>query len=315
MNTFPKVSILLAAHNSGKTIRKSIQSVLTQSYPNLQLILCDDGTEGFNGKEIEYFIQQQNSHVAVQIVHQPQNIGTVRNLNAGLKQVGGEWVMLLAADDCFASNQAVEHLMERVQESGRQWAVARTALCDEHLIPCGWSVPTEVVFNDVVNGDAKALYLHLCTGCCLPAGGSLYSAHLLTELGGFDETYRLTEDWPIFLKLVRRGLMPAVSEKDLVLHRFGGVSRKRAGKNSTYQHDLITVLREEVAPHIDLLDEHGQKIVRKLIRDKEAGFEFRFSCHSRMAKLFWAMEHPIFMLRKVFQGGGKYVEKLPHDPF
>lgn len=301
MNTYPKVSILLAAYNSGKTITETIQSILFQSYPNLQLILCDDGTEEFDSEIIRYFVQQQNSRVAVQIVHQPQNIGTVRNLNAGLKLADGEWIMLMAADDCFVSDRAVEYLMERVWESGRQWAVAKTALCDEQLVPRGWSIPTKEVSDNIAAGDTKALYLQLCTGCCLPAAGSVYKTELLRQMGGFDETYRLTEDWPIFLKLVRRGLVPSISRENLVLHRFGGVSRKNAGKNFAYQHDLITVLREEVAPHINMLDERGQKIVRKLLRDKEAGFEFRFSCYTRADKLLWAMKHPLFMFRKIFR--------------
>ncbi len=301
MNTCPKVSILLAAYNSGKTIEASIRSVLSQSYPNLQMILCDDGTKGFDSEKIEYFVQKQSSRVEVKIIHQPQNVGTVRNLNAGLKLADGEWIMLLAADDCFASEQAVEHLMERVQKNERQWAVARTALCDEQLISHSWSVPVKEVSYNILAGNTKALYQQLCTGCCLPAVGSVYKANLLKEMGGFDETYRLTEDWPIFLKLVRRGLLPAISDEDLVLHRFGGVSWKNAGKNFTYQNDLITVLRKEVAPHIKLLDERGQTIVRKLIRDKEAGFAFRFSCHTRAEKLLWAMKHPIFIIRKIFR--------------
>lgn len=301
MNTCPKVSILLAACNSGKTIEASIQSVLSQSYPNLQMILCDDGTKAFDSEEIRRFVQQQNSYVEVKIIHQPQNVGTVQNLNAGLKLADGEWIMLLAADDCFASESAAAHLMQRLLKSGREWAVARTALCDEQLLSRGRSVPTQEVSDNIIAGNAKELYLRLCTGCCLPAGGSIYRTDLLRRMGGFDETYRLTEDWPIFLKLVRRGLLPTISEEIVVLHRFGGVSRKDAGKNFAYQNDLITVLRKEVAPHIELLDERGQTMVRKLILDKEKGFAFRFSCHTRIEKLIWAVRHPIFIARKIFR--------------
>jgi len=301
MSAWPKVSVLLATYNSGKTIKESIQSVLSQNYPDLQLIICDDGTKRFDEKEIEAFVREQNSHAEVKIVHQLENVGTVRNLNAGLKQADGAWIMLMAADDCFASEQAVECLMEQVRENGRQWIVARTVLCDEQLIPHGCSLPTEEVCENIAAGDVKALYLKLCTGCCLPAVGSAYKAGLLERLGGFDETYRLTEDWPLFLKLVRQGAVPAISEEELVLHRFGGVSRKNAGKNFAYQHDLITVLQQEVAPFVNMLDEQGREIVRRLIRDKEAGFEFRFSCHTKGEKALWAMRHPLFMFRKLFQ--------------
>ena len=301
MNTSPKVSILLAAYNSGKTIQESVKSVLGQSYPNLQMVICDDGTEGFDQRELEHFIKRQNSPVEVKIIHQPENVGTVRNLNAGLEQADGEWIMLMAADDCFASDRAVESLMKQVLESGRKWAIARTRLCDEQLTPREWSLPLSEVDAKITAGDVKATYLRLCLGCCLPAGGSVYRAELLREMDGFDETYRLTEDWPLFLKLVRQGRLPAVSTDELVLHRFGGVSRKDAGKNYAYQHDLITVLRQEVAPHIGFLDEEGRKAVRKLLHEKELGFAFRFSCQTKTEKLLWMMRHPHFMLKKLLR--------------
>ena len=301
MNTSPKVSVLLAAYNSGKTIQESVKSVLGQSYSNLQMIVCDDGTKDFNQRELEKFIQRQGSSAEGKIVHQSENVGTVRNLNAGLEQADGEWIMLMAADDCFASDYAVESLMKQVQESGRRWAIARTRLCDEQLTPREWSLPLPEVEAKITAGDVKATYLRLCLGCCLPAGGSIYRAELLREMGGFDEIYRLTEDWPLFLKLVRRGCLPAVSTDELVLHRFGGVSRKDAGKNYAYQHDLITVLRQEVAPHIGFLDEEGQEVVRELLHEKELGFAFRFSCRTKMEKLLWMMRHPLFILKKLLR--------------
>lgn len=301
MNISPKVSVLLAAYNSGKTIQESMKSVLSQSYPNLQMIICDDGTEDFDQRELECVIKRQNSLVEAKIIHQPENVGTVRNLNAGLEQTDGEWIMLMAADDCFASDRAVESLVKQVLESGHKWAIARTRLCDERLTPREWSLPLPEVEAKITAGDVKATYLQLCLGCCLPAGGSVYQAELLRKMGGFDETYRLTEDWPLFLKLVRQGYMPAVSTDELVLHRFGGVSRKDAGKNYAYQHDLITVLRKEITPHLELLDESGQKTVRRLLREKEMGFSFRFSCKTGAEKLLWMLRHPLFILKKLLR--------------
>lgn len=298
MSTFPKVSILLAAYNSEKNLPETFRSILEQSYPNIQLILCDDGTVGFDCSSIEELAQEQDRCVELRIIHQEENVGTVRNLNAGLREADGEWIMLMAADDLFTSPQAVERLMEQVLESGSKWAIARTRLCDEQLRPQGWSLPLPEIDIKIASGDAGAVYLALCLGCCLPAAGSVYQAELLRYMGGFDETYRLTEDWPLFLKLTRQGILPAVSKEELVLHRFGGVSRKNAGKNYPYQHDLITVLRQEVAPHTSLLDREGQETVRRLIREKELGFVFRFSCRTKWRKLLWAARHPLFILRK-----------------
>lgn len=301
MSIYPKVSILLAAYNSGMTIQEALRSILGQSYPNLQVILCDDGTKGFDQSGLEQFIKGESTSAEVRIIHQPENVGTVRNLNAGLKQADGEWIMLMAADDCFASHDAIKKLMEQILDKGCEWAIARTRLCDEQLVPRERSLPLPELMASIAAGDLKAVYLRLCLGCCFPAGGSVYQAELLREMGGFDENYRLTEDWPLFLKLIRRDLMPAISSEDLVLHRFGGVSRKGAGKNYQYQLDLITVLRKEVAPHMDLLDDEGQRTVDKLLKEKEMGFAFRFSCRTKAGKLVWMMQHPLFILKKILR--------------
>jgi len=214
----------------------------------------------------------------------------------------GEWVILLAADDCFSSEDAVAHLVERVQADDRVWGISSMTLCDGQLKSTGQTFPQKKVMESILSGNADALYLQLCTGCCLPAGGAIYQIDLLREMGGFDETYRLVEDWPIFLKLVRRGELPAMSEENLVLHRFGGISQKNAGKHEEYQRDLIAVLREEVAPHLYLLDGEEQKRVRKFIREKEAVFELRFSGLTWLEKVGWAIRHMGLIARKVLCG-------------
>ena len=78
-------------------------------------------------------------------------------------------------------------------------------------------------------------------------------------------------------------------------------SRKKAGKNFNYQTDLITVLRKEVAPNIDILDAKGKAVVKRLIAEKELGYSFRFDCDTPADKLLWAVMHPVFMLRKIFR--------------
>jgi len=294
-----KVTILLAAYNSGKTIYETLNSITEQDYPNLQLIVCDDGSSDFDQEKTEAFLRGKRPSMEWILLHQPENVGTVRNLNAGLEKADGTWVMTLAADDLFASADSVSSIVSAAQTGDARWVVAKTALCDEKMIRSGKSEPSEKVAEMIRKKDRQQLLFALCQNCCLPSGGNLYRLQDLKSKGGFDETYRLTEDWPLFLSLLREGAVPVLTEKEAVLHRFGGVSRKKAGKNFVYQKDLITVLQREVMPYLEELPREEKKRMQRYIQEKELGFSFRFHCKNKVEQLLWAICHPGFFLRKL----------------
>ena len=106
-----RVSVIMPAYRSGCLIQDAIESVLAQDYPNIQLIICDDGTEGFEAKVVEEAIRKQFPHYYGIVVHQDNNIGTVRNLNCGLSYVTGKWVLLLSADDILCQKDVISRLV------------------------------------------------------------------------------------------------------------------------------------------------------------------------------------------------------------
>ena len=295
------ITVLLASYNSSKTIYETLDSIMMQKGPSLEVIVCDDGSEDFDGAAIREYVKKKRPQLELTLLHQPQNIGTVRNLNAGLDLARGEWVMTLAADDCFAEADSITHLLQRAEKFGCRWVTAKTALCDEKLIQSGQSVPAEEIDRAINEKNHKKLLFALCKGCCLAAGGTIYQTQMLKEMGGFDEDYRLTEDWPLFIKQVRQGILPAVTEKEVVLHRSGGVSRKKAGKNFAYQKDLITVLRKEVVPYLDTMDKDKKTHISRVVKEKELSFTFRFGCKNQFSRLVWSMRHPCFIVRKIFR--------------
>ena len=296
---FPQVTVLLAAYRSQDTIKESLLSIFEQTYPNIQLIICDDGTENFDENYLKDFLLKYDKNAITQIIHHQNNIGTVKNLNIGLRYATGHYIIILGADDCFACPDALVKLVELISEKKTKWAVSRTALCDERLIKRGVSLPSPAISEYIANRDVGALQFALSMNCCFPAGGAIFESELLTSVGGFDENYVLVEDWPLFLKLVRRGELPALSEEDLVLHRFGGVSRKNAGKNRKYQDDLINVLRKEVVPHLWGIAPERRIKIEECIKLKEQGYEFRFSNPRIIDKLIWVLRHPAFILHKL----------------
>ncbi len=101
----PLVSILVSNYNYGRYIGQSIQSVLDQTYPNIELIICDDGsTDGSVGIVEEY----QRKDPRVQLIRKT-NGGQASGFNAAFAASRGEIIALLDSDDRF-----LPHKIERV---------------------------------------------------------------------------------------------------------------------------------------------------------------------------------------------------------
>ncbi len=94
----PKVSVIMPAYNSGDYIGKAIESVLTQTLEDFELIIINDGSCDNTSDVIESFDDDR----IILINQENQGPGAARN-NA-LKIINGEYVMFLDADDWYTTD-------------------------------------------------------------------------------------------------------------------------------------------------------------------------------------------------------------------
>lgn len=294
-----RVSVIIPAYKSGEYLWQAIQSVLAQSYGDIELIICDDGTQGFDKDKLEKRLVEVGTMFSYQIIHQTDNLGTVKNLNIGLQYATGKWVLFLSADDVLSGPDVVVRLVEQICESNSEWIAPKSNLCDNKMEHVMGISPNQTIQKLIENGNRDTLYYFLCLDCCIPASGALYYRDLLTSMGGFDEEYRLVEDWPIFLKLIRAEKLPILSCITVLNHRSGGVSSYLASKNLTYQRDLIKVMETEILPNLSCLGEVQRTLIIQKIEDKSSIFEFRFQTRNIESKLWWLVRHQAVVLRRL----------------
>jgi glycosyltransferase involved in cell wall biosynthesis len=120
----PLVSILINNYNYGRFLAQAIDSALAQSYPNLQVIVVDDGSTD-NSREV---IRRYGNRITPIF---KANGGQASALNAGFSESKGKWLLLLDSDDFFVPSK-VETLMSYTEAFPLAGLIAHNFnYCDE----------------------------------------------------------------------------------------------------------------------------------------------------------------------------------------
>lgn len=107
-----KVSIIVPIYNVEKYLRQCINSILSQTYKSIEVILVDDGSPDSCPQICD---QYASMHMNVIVVHK-QNGGLSSARNAGLEVATGDYVMFVDSDD-FIDNNTVEYLLNAKEQS------------------------------------------------------------------------------------------------------------------------------------------------------------------------------------------------------
>ena len=102
-----KLSIIIPVYNVEQYLHSCVQSVTTQTYQDLQVILVNDGSTDSSGVLCDQLAQQDSR---IQVVHK-ENGGLSDARNAGLKVATGDYVAFLDSDDVYLLQDGVEQMM------------------------------------------------------------------------------------------------------------------------------------------------------------------------------------------------------------
>ncbi len=91
----PLISVIVPVYNAAKVLERCVNSILSQTYPNLEIILIDDGSTDMSGKFCDIFAKK-DSHIKV--IHQ-KNQGQSAARNAGLDLATGDYITFVDCDD------------------------------------------------------------------------------------------------------------------------------------------------------------------------------------------------------------------------
>ncbi len=253
--SYQLVSIIIISYKNLNYIFDTIDSILIQDYPNIELIISDDSTEKFDKNiYIDYIEKNNKGNIKNLIVHKNEkNLGTVKNVNKAIKMSKGNIIKLIAADDAFYNDTVITAFVKFIEINDSLVVVSKVVACDENLSVLNDSEYNKV-FNNILNAtlinfDKQKCLIQLCIGSFIPAPGVCFTKEVFDKYGYFDENYRLIEDWPMWLRLVREGCKIYYLDEISVKYRTNvGISMT---PNETYIKENVQCFKKEVLPYIE----------------------------------------------------------------
>jgi len=263
----PLVSILVPAYNHGRYVQEAVRSVLAQDYPQLELIVVDDGSKDDTwAKLLEIRPECERRFERVEMATQP-NAGPCVTGNRLVSMARGEYVMLLASDDALLPG-ALTALVKPLEDDPKVvLAVGQNLFFDGDSRRCHWDRKQNLVydeaaaahrsFNEAVSdwcridpyGPSFGDYLTLVHGNHVPNGCLLRKA----AFGGRDP-YRLDAplgDYWSMLQLAKAGKFVTV-RADTFQYRW------HAGNTMKAHGHMVEMTEQTLACEERLLESEGR---------------------------------------------------------
>jgi glycosyltransferase involved in cell wall biosynthesis len=189
-NGTPMVSAVVTTYNYARFLPDALHSVLAQSYPNLEIVVIDDGSTDDTADVVQRYAER-----GVGYMNRPHG-GAGHARNAGLEATSAPLVAFLDADDAWLPDRVaagVDHLARHPEIA---LAAGHAFACDERL------VPTAVV-PAATCATGRMLEPLLVDNVVLNPSSVLVRRSALEAAGGFSEI-PFGEDWDTWIEIARR---------------------------------------------------------------------------------------------------------------
>jgi len=279
----PLVSIVVITYNSSKFVLETLESAKEQSWQNVELIITDDCSTD-NTVEIcqNWMDKNKTRFVNAKLVTAERNTGIAPNANRGMKASKGEWVKFIAGDDLLLPN-CIEELIHYLKMNKN----LPIKFLVHGILPFKNGTQFKVVFppDEFIENDAHHQLIYLLKrGNCISGSAFFLERLKLIELGGFDESYVMFEDFPLTLKYTRNNYKIWIIKKPLFKYRIHDCNLS-FDRSNLLQESYIRFRNEILFP---ILFEQGLFLTywHRFVQGKQK-YRFLWAILFRLSPLSW----------------------------
>jgi glycosyltransferase involved in cell wall biosynthesis len=210
--TSPSFSVVIPAYQAAHFIRGALDSVLGQTLPPSEIVVCDDGsTDDLNGALAPY----ADSVVTLR----QQNLGQAAALNACCRTARGEFVVLLGADDSWFPNR-LSKIADVLMEDPNSDLITTDAVVLRANRRLHWYADFVKVEFPL---DQTVLRRRMLEGNLIFAHAA-FRRSWWERLGGFDESLRISHDYDMWLRMILSGAVARLVPEPLSIYRLHGAN-------------------------------------------------------------------------------------------
>ena len=187
----PKVTTLTTAYNDSKYLPKALESVLSQNYPNIEILVVDDGSM----PRLEPIVRAVSDSIRYEWI---EHKGIPHGLIRGMEIASGEYVAILDSDDMLMQGSILKRV-ERMQESPAGLCYGRSLLMDEDSRV--YAVRPDKVCKDYMDVARKLLvdlwgpFTH---------GSIMFNRKNVLTAGNYDKTFSMCEDNELSIRVAKQ---------------------------------------------------------------------------------------------------------------
>ena len=222
-NLEPLVSVVIPYYNDGLYIEETVNSILNQTYQNIEIIIVNDGsTDEFSIQKLRIF-----NNSKIKIIHQ-KNTGLSSARNVGFRNAFSEYILTVDSDDMFV-NSFIEKAIIILQKNNQIAAVSAWAKgfgVREFL----WKATGGTLENFVYNNQSVAC--------------ALIRKSVWQRIEGYREELKSGyEDWDFWLRVTHLGYSVFVIQEPLFLYRQKKTSMmiETLNKHAEVYKNLVTL--------------------------------------------------------------------------
>jgi len=225
-NLQPKISVIMATHNDESTISDSIESILNQTYPNIEFLIIDDYSTDQTLNILKSFESEIKN---IKIFKNLKNIGLTKSLNILIRNATGDLIARQDADDISFNNRLFKQVHELIHNQ-LDFCTTRAIRSDSQKKIPGLSffLPNKILMK------YKNPFIH---------GTLLIKKEIFEKYGMYDESFYFAQDYELIKRLLHyKCKYKVLKEPEYYLNMTNNISNNYSREQKKFA-DLVRKLK------------------------------------------------------------------------